>query len=117
MASTLTRETLDRAVSLREAVTDYILADALDGIYRESEWIQMHAAFAVANTGALAELCADLRRDLNFIEPGQVLKGMTRKQRESLDTGKLQTLLCNTPGTRLYARTALEANISETPFG
>jgi hypothetical protein len=116
MASTITRETLDRAILLREAVTDYILADALDGIYREAEWTQMQMAFSLANTGALAELAADLRRDFDFIEPGKILKGMTRKQRETLDTGKLEKILTSTPGTRLYARQALLANIQETPF-
>jgi len=114
---TVTRETLDKAILLREAVTDYILADALDGIYREAEWTQMHAAFAIADTTALAELCADLGRDLNFIEPSAVLKTLTRKQREKLNDVSYTKLLRETPGTRLNARDILNANISETPFG
>jgi len=116
-AKTLTRADLDKAILLREAVTDYILADALDGIYREAEWLQMHAAFSVADNGALAELASDLGRDLDFVEPGQVLKTLTREQRSKLDDASYVALLKRTPGTRLYAREALQANISETPFG
>jgi len=114
--TTLTREDYNRAILLREAVTDYILADALDGIYREAEWTQMHAAFSTTNTGALSELCADLGRDFDFTEPGQVLKSLSREQRVKLDDVSYAALLKRTPGTRLYARAVLEANISETPF-
>jgi len=117
IAKTLTRLDKDRAVSLREAVTDYILADALDGVIREAEWTQMHAAFTVTDNGALAELCADLKRDVNFIEPATVLKSLSREQRSKLDTGTMTRLIRETPGTRLYARDILEAGISETPFG
>lgn len=114
--SKLTREDLDRAIALREAVSDYILADALDGIYRTAEWTQMHAAFSVANNGALAELAADLGRDLDFVEPGTVLKSLTRAERLTITTSGLATLLAKTPGTRLYARADLEDKLSETPF-
>lgn len=109
-------KSFNRSLLLREAVTDYILADALDGIYRTAEWTQMHAAFSMQDTSALAELAADLGRDFNFIEPGAILAKMTRKQRETLDTGKLSILLTRTPGTRLYARADLEDKLSETPF-
>jgi hypothetical protein len=113
----LTRADLDKAILLREAVTDYILADALDGIYRTAEWTQMHAAFSVADNGALTELCADLKRDLNFIEPAAVLKTLSREQREKLDTASYTKLLRETPGTRLFARDDLEDKLEETPFG
>ena len=115
-AKTLTRADLDKAILLREAVTDYILADALDGIYREAEWTQMHAAFSVTNIGALVELCSDLKRDLDFVEPRQVLKAMSKAKFRALDTAGLTRAIRETPGTRLYARDLLEANISETPF-
>jgi len=114
---TLTRADYDRAISLREAVTDYILADALDGVYREAEWTQLHAAFTTTDNGALAELARDLKRPINFIEPATIVKGLAKAARKDLDTGKLTKLIRETPGTRLYARDLLTANIEETPFG
>lgn len=115
--SKITRADLDKAILLREAVTDYILADALDGVYREQEWGQMHAAFSTTDTAALTKLAADLKRNLDFVEPGTVLKSLSRAKFRALDTSGLTRVIRETPGTRLYARTLLEANIEETPFG
>jgi len=113
---TITRADKDRAIVLREAVTDFILADALDGVYREAEWTQLHVAFTTTDLGALRELAADLKRTVNFIEPATVLKNLTREQRSKLDTGTMTKLIRETAGTRLHARDILTANIAVTPF-
>ena len=116
----------DAIIQAYEQYGDFMLMDALDGMFDIEADLQAAAAFSIQDLDALTKLCEQRKREVNFIEANDVIEKAPKpksknkagkKVERDFTTAERYQLLKRTKGTRAYARALLAAQDGGTPFG